>query len=319
MNHFKGLDMNSLKATNSQIVAAYRETGSVWAAGKLLGMAGQTIHERLRSIGHPMVSQKWTSEELAELGAIAGDCTIGEIANRLGRPYAGVAAKISRLGLGVRYGNRRQRRAPSGYDKKRVRKLIDRLERSSLSLRRFCRKNSLDLETFIAAMQRVDPRYWDNYTKRVSDLSPKVCGNCQKQFYPLTKKARSCSRRCADHARRDKAYFGGKRNTAIGLREGICQLCMETKSVLAAHHLLGKQNDPENDYLIALCNGCHHLVSILSGRNFIDHEQGWENLINLALARRLADRNRQNKTDFMGTHVAVDIEWLTQGELEAAS
>jgi 5-methylcytosine-specific restriction endonuclease McrA len=288
----------------------------VWLAGKRIGMSGQSVWERLRSLGYPMISNAdWTSEELEELRKLAGQCTIGEIGTRLGRPYAGVACKISELKLGNRYGNKLKRKTIRGYPKKRVLQLINQLESYGGSIRSFCREHSLDLEHLIWCIQRWDRPFWDDYTRRKSDLTSKVCPYCNTTYYPLSKKQRTCSRQCSSRFRNDRDYFGGKRRDAIGLAEGVCQLCMVQKSRLAAHHVLGKENDEENDFLIALCPGCHQLVGMLANRNFAENEQGWENLINLVLSRRLADRNKHGETAFVGVHTCVDLEWLTQDDL----
>jgi hypothetical protein len=265
-----------------------------------------------------MAGRNWSDDEVSALKELAGQCTIGEIATRLGRPYAGVACKISELGIGDRYGNRgerRPRRRPK-YPKARVHKLITHLEGFDGSIRQFVRLHNLDLELFIHAIQRVDRDFWDNYTRRRSDLNAKVCPNCHETYYPLTKKQQACSRRCSNLIRSDRDYFGGQRKNTIGLADGVCQLCMQPKDRLSSHHMLGKQNDPENRYLIAVCAGCHHAIGILASRKFVDSEQGWENLINLVLARRLADKNTGGQTDYLGTHVSVDLEWLTREDLE---
>jgi hypothetical protein len=91
---------------------------------------------------------------------------------------------------------------------------------------------------------------------------------------------------------------------------------MREKAVLSSHHVIGKQNDPNNEYLIALCSGCHQVVGSLAGRTFVDEEQGWENLVSLVLMRRLADRNRAGQTAFVGVHAAVDVEWLSREDAE---
>lgn len=308
----------NIKATSEEIVSAYRDTGSVWAAAKKLGMCGQSVWERLRALGHALPGSSWTDDEIQELRELAGACTIGEIATRLGRPYAGVACKISELQLGSRYGNRQQRRQPRGYPKKRILALINELEPFVGTLRQFCGQRSLNIETFIESIQRFDMPFWEDYTRRRSDLTEKVCPNCNRSFYPFTSRQQTCSRKCSDQARVDAQYFGGKRKETIGLAAGVCQLCMsQTKTGLSAHHVLGKENDPENNFLIALCRGCHQLVGILAGRRFSDSEQGWENLINLVMARRLADKNRDAQSHYVGTHTAVDIDWLTREDLEA--
>jgi hypothetical protein len=307
------------RVDSEQVIEAYRETGSVWKAGKRLGVSGQSVWERLRALGVPMGHQTWSEDELAELAALAGQCTIGEIATRLGRAYAAVACKISEQRLGSRYGNRQQRtkKTRGGYSVKRVRQLIDALEAYGGSIRSFCRQQGLDLEYFIQRVQTCDRAFWDDYTRRKSDLTAKVCPYCGTTYYPMTKRQQSCSRVCAGRARTDRQYFGGKRREAIGLIEGICQLCMAPKSILSAHHVIGKQNDPDNAFLIALCAGCHQLVGMLASRLFADSEEGWENLISLVLSRRLADKNRSSGSDFVGVHSCVDLDWLTRDDLES--
>src|SRR6266540_1840449 len=54
------------RASDEQIVAAYRMTGSVWKTARRLGLVGQSVHERLRRLGYPMAHQEWSEDELAE-------------------------------------------------------------------------------------------------------------------------------------------------------------------------------------------------------------------------------------------------------------
>ncbi len=276
-----------MRVSSEEIVAAYRETGSVWKAGKRVGLAGQSVWERLRGLGYKPRTSVWTDEELDELRALAGNVTIGEIAHRLGRPYAGVAIKISRLGLGTRYGNRGvERKRVVGWDKQSTKHLVDQLERFDGPLRRFCRMRGLDIEAFVQAAQRHFPERWDAYTRGRSDIGEKQCPYCARVFYPLSGKQRNCSRKCASTERQDRAYFGGKRRETVGLAEGICQLCRRhVKRGLSSHHVLGKENDPENDVLVALCSGCHKIVTLLASRSFVKSTEAWQDLIHLCIAR----------------------------------
>jgi hypothetical protein len=140
----------------------------------------------------------------------------------------------------------------------------------------------------------------------------KECPNCRATFYPTTKKQIACTRKCQANYLSDQKYFGGKRNTTIGLAEGVCQLCRQKwDKGLSSHHVLGKKNDPENTCLIALCRGCHDIVGLLTRRGFVDEAVGWENLIHLVVAHRLAD---QGDTKHVGLHVFVDIERITEKE-----
>lgn len=303
-----------LKVTNEQIINTYKKTGSVWRAAKELGICGQSVWERLKILGYVMPCTTWTEEEVIELTALAPQCTIGEIARRLGRPYAGVAGKISQLQLGVRYGNQRKSdiKRGSGLTKTVVLSLVKDLSKWSGSIRQFCQQRGLDIEVLIKAIQRYSPEFWVEYTKAHSDMKKKICPQCKSEYYPMNARQLTCSRICAGRNRSDRKYFGGKRTFAVGMEEGVCQLCeRDKKSLLAAHHVYGKENDQENEYLIALCNGCHNLVTRLGVRTDVSSPEFWENLISLAVTRKHGARKP------VGFHVCVDIEELTEEDLEA--
>lgn len=301
------------KATTEQIIQAYRETGTVWAAAKRLGMCGQSVWERLRAIDYPMAGRNLTQAEVDEMRALAEQgCPIGEIARRLGRPYGGVATKLS--SLGVRIKRQRISKLPrgAGFDKDTIRRRVAELEKYSGSVWKFCRSQGLHLDPFIKAVQRHFPDRWDSYVKTHAVLPPRRCDYCEAEFYPMSAKQRCCNRRCQAHCRADRSYFGGNRRHAIGLSQGICQLCEEPKERLAVHHVLGKQNDPENVYLIAVCNGCHGLIGTLASRKFAERPEALENLVSLALMRRIGDLQDPRKA---GVHVWVDVEYLTTQDL----
>jgi hypothetical protein len=268
----------------------------------------------LKAANYALAHARWTPDEIDELRTLVPHLTIGEIARRLGRPYHAIALKISRLGLGMRTGNHRPAKIPrgAGLDKASTVRLFKALRDSHISVRRFCRANGLCIDLFVAACQKHAMAEWEAYTKTRTDLGAATCPYCDRVYYPLSKKQQTCSRRCQTLQRQDLQYFGGKRKNTVGLAEGVCQLC-ERQDVkgLSSHHVLGKQNDPDNDVLIALCAGCHQVVGRLATRKFVDTESGWENLISLVLARRLAERPGKD----IGVHACVDLEWLTEEDL----
>lgn len=300
--------------TNEEIIAAYKEFGSVWKAGKHLGIAGQSVHERLRACGYKLSGSTWNEEELEELKRLANSMTIAEIASRLGRPYNGVALKISRLGIGQRYGNKQVKRIPrtGQYLKEKITGYIRELDASGDKVTTYAKANGLDIEALANAIQRYYPDWWNAYAKR-NAVKPKTeCEYCKTPFYPLSHRQIYCNRKCANESRVDAGYFGGKRRNTIGLAEATCQLCgRQNVKGLSSHHVKGKENDPENDYLIALCPGCHQIVTILGGRNFAATPEIWESLIQLVLLRK----NGHNP-DFMGVFCSVDIEFITEGNKE---
>lgn len=300
------------KATNEQIVLAYQQYGSIWKAARSLGIGGQSLWERLKRIGYQMASSSWGEEEIMELTALAPQCTIGEIARRLGRPYAGVAAKISELGIGVRYGNstRYSIKRGSGMTKAATALYLRDLMVFGGSLRQFCVQRGLAVELLARGVQAHHPDGWKEYIRCHSGLQVKRCPQCGQEFIPMNARQLTCSRRCGSLRRSDIKYFGGRRNNAIGLEEGICQLCEKEKARLAAHHVYGKENDQENEFLIALCPGCHGLVGNLGVRSDVTSVAFWENLIALALSRKYGSRKPS------GFHVCVDIDELTEQDVQ---
>jgi len=267
----------------------------------------------LKRIGHPLYREGWTADETEELKRLAPECTIGEIARRLGRSYAGVASRISNLGIGVRFGNRQRiaLKRGSGLTKAITGQHLKELGNWNGSIRQFCLQRGLYVDTFIKALQTHHPEGWDAYVKSHSNLEMKTCPQCKQSFLPMNAKQQTCSRRCSTNRRVDLQYFGGKRSFAIGMEEGVCQLCEKEKSRLAAHHMFGKEHDPDNEYMIALCNGCHRLVGALGVRADILSSAFWENLIGLAVIRKLGHRRP------LGFYVCVEIEELTQEDVDA--
>jgi len=296
--------------TNEQIIEAYKKTGSVWKAGKEVGLSGQTVHERLRSIGYKLAASKWTEEELQELEKLANQMTIAQIANRLGRPYNGVAMKLSRLGFGDRFGNKQKKKIPrtGQYTKPKITEYIEEIDTREVKVTKFAKENSLATENLVAAIQRLYPDWYESYAKKWAVKPETNCPYCEREFYPMSHKQIYCSRKCGNDSRIDESYFGGNRRQTIGLSEGICQMCgTKNPKGLSSHHMLGKENDPENAHLIALCQGCHHIVTIVAGRRFAATEEAWEVLIQLVLIRK----NGHNK-NFKGVFTAVEIDLITE-------
>lgn len=291
----------------SEVVAAYRETGSVWLAGRKVGLSGQSVWERLTAIGHPLRGAKWRDDEIALLREMAGEHSIAAIARQIGRPYGSVATKLSELGVSGRRKHSVKLPRGAGYDKATTTRRTKEVDRFGGSLSQYCRANGIRLDPFVKALQQHCPDWWRTYSRSHTDLPQEQCPYCGATFYPMTKKQKTCSRRCQANLRNDTQYFGGRRRAAIGLSEGVCQLCFEKKDRLAVHHMRGKENDPHNSDLIALCNGCHQLVGALAGRRFVESAEGWENLIGLVMLRRYGDRP---SLAAVGTYVEVTLETL---------
>lgn len=298
-----------MRVTNEEVIKAYQQTGSVWKAGKVVGLAGQTVHDKLRAIGYKLAGSEWTEEEIAELKDLVSKLTIAQIANRLGRPYNGVAMKISRLGIGERFGNNQKVKIPrtGQYTKANVARYVSEIDQQNIKVTTYARANGLDIEPLVHAIQRFDAEWYERYSEKNAVKPQTACPYCSKQFWPLSHKQIYCNRKCANSSRVDNSYFGGRRRETVGLAEGVCQLCGEKVAKgLSSHHIKGKENDPDNEYLIALCQGCHQIVTIVSGRRFAATTEAWEVLIQLVLMRK----NGHN-SDFLGVYTAVDIKQIT--------
>lgn len=296
--------------SSEEVVAAYRETGSVWKAAKRLGLCGQTVHERLVGLGVSLFGHKWTKQEIEELRALAETCTIGEIARRLGRPYAGVACKLSALEISVPRKACRKIPRGAGFDAKSVRAHMKALDSHPGGITKYCRANSISIDLLILAIQRDNSLWWEAYSAARADLPRKECPYCGQTYFPMNAKQETCSRKCQSDRRSDRQYFNGNRRSTIGLAQGICQLCArhDVKG-LSSHHVYGKENDPEGNWLVALCPGCHQIISHLAGRRFIEDVSNWENLINLVMLRH-------SNGSVPGFYTTVEIEPLTKEALE---
>jgi 5-methylcytosine-specific restriction endonuclease McrA len=309
------LGTNTKKATTEQIVAAYMATGSVWEAGKRLGMAGQSVHERLVSVGHKLRSANWSEAELAEMQSLyEAGLTLGDIARRLGRPFGGCAAKASQMDLCFRTTRRKAEKLPrgAGYDKVSTIRHLKALEVYEGGVTQYARANGIAVERLAQACERHAPERWQAYVARRSDIPERECEYCNVRFIPANGRQRYHSRRCAATARADREYFGGRRRETIGLDVGVCQLCGESKDRgLSSHHVFGKENDPGNEVLIALCQGCHKIVTMLGGRKFVNDPVAWETLIWLAWYRR----NGAAELDGTALRTYVEIDHGPEDEI----
>lgn len=302
---------NAKRRTNEEIIVAYQATGSVWKAAKLLGLCGQSVWERLKTLGYSMPSQNWTPEEHEEFKELLSQCTLGEVAMRLGRTYASVASRASKEGLTKKYKGRQiSKKHKSAMSDDEVRSAIETLRSGDIKVTPLSRMIGVDIEILVLYIQKTDMEFWKDYSQQYGS-GKAICVYCGSEFYGMNKKQKTCTRKCGYDARADNGYFGGKRRQTVGLSEGICQVCGEKKERLSSHHVLGKDNDQDNECLIAVCNSCHQIVGILAAKSFVDDPAGWENLIQLVMARRM----RQKNPEYAGIYACVEVEHLFADEV----
>ena len=93
-----------IKATDEQVCDAYATTGSVWKAAKLLGMCGQSVHERLQKLGASNGRPSTYSDNDRELlkreyKAHTKAGKLSELATSMGRTSSSLCREDKKLGL----------------------------------------------------------------------------------------------------------------------------------------------------------------------------------------------------------------------------
>ncbi|MGA0383384.1 MAG: HNH endonuclease [Flavobacteriaceae bacterium] len=206
----------------------------------------------------------------------------------MGRTYAGTAQKAaSSLSLNERGGKPLKIPRGIGLSKREVFKLWPLLKKWKKKWVGFCRVHKVDVVLAATAFDFYFGDEWIQEAKRLG-LEESSCMGCASLFFrPKVGGRGACSKRCIGRIRRDSEYFDGMRMNAVGMAEGICQCCLDKpKRGLSAHHVIGKGNDPDNTLMVALCVGCHQLVTDLSLRSFLIDPIAWSRLVRLVLMRQ---------------------------------
>lgn len=151
------------KATDAQVLAAYASTGNVHKAADLLGMCGQSVHERLVKLKANKSINRWTQAEdaiiIAEYALHRSKGTVRDLAIRLGRGYATLATRAGQLKV-----------ATSSYSKpyslkikteNEARTLFDKFKRSPLGLLQFSAKIGIDDDLMRRHIARRWPDEWE--------------------------------------------------------------------------------------------------------------------------------------------------------------
>lgn len=202
-----------------------------------------------------------------------------------------------------------------GYDKAAVLGHLKKMVRDGIPVTQYVKANGLKLDTFILALNK----YAVGHVVPEVANDPKLiwarCEQCREDFWP-TRKARFCSPYCGNMFRKDQEYFGGRRSETKGLSESVCQLCDRfVESGLSSHHIYGKGNDPENGFLLALCKGCHAIVSDLALKKWVGEKEKLQKLIWLAYTQRNgASLIRERLDNKIGIDVTVSFTLAIYGE-----
>lgn len=154
------------KATDRELVAAYKRTKSVHKAGKLLGMYGQTVHDRLRKLGVCFRNHRWTPREeqilLEQYTRYRDAGTLSDLAKKLGRTRQLLCRKARQLGLTHVQGPKLWNRVWKGLPQLEAIKIFERFKRSPLGVGQFCTKYGYDDLGFSRCMQSHFPDEWEH-------------------------------------------------------------------------------------------------------------------------------------------------------------
>lgn len=160
-----------MKATDGQVVEAYRKTGSVWKAGEELGMAGQSVQERLARMGVPRdaSNRPFTDEDVQRLKEVyviyrnAGK--LQELADEMGRTKQFICRRARYLGLTDR--SRKSRWSAKWElvsDDLIMGEMREWLE-SEMTLIDYCASKGIDDLGFSREAKRRFPAEWESITE----------------------------------------------------------------------------------------------------------------------------------------------------------
>lgn len=197
-----------------------------------------------------------------------------------------------------------------GYDKAATLSHLKKMIKGGIFVTDYVKQAGLKLDTFmLAAGTHGFPEINHHLVAGDPKLIWQKCEQCEADYWPSRQGTRFCSNYCGGLYRKDQEYFGGRRSETKGLAEAVCQLCQRhVDRGLSSHHIYGKANDTANEFLLALCSGCHSVVSDLALKKWIGDTDIVAKLIWLANTQRngaeaLALRQKSN----LGIRVEVSF------------
>lgn len=175
-----------------------------------------------------------------------------------------------------------------GYDKAATLGHLRKMVKGGIFVTDYVKQAGLKLDTFILAAGLYGaPEINHHLVGADPKLIHAQCGYCNETYWPTKQGTKWCSSYCGNAYRKDQDYFGGRRKDTVGLSEAVCQLCRRhVDKGLSSHHIYGKANDVENAFLLALCSGCHSVVSELARKVWIGDTDIVAKLIWLANTQR---------------------------------
>lgn len=153
--------------TDAELIEAYWATLSVWKAGKMLGIPGQSAHRRLKKLRVLMQGngRRFTRADASQLERDyvryrdAGN--LATLAEEMGRTKHFIARHARRLGLTDKNRKKPYACVWKGIGKEAAREHFERFRSSPLNLNDYCLENKIDDLGFSRTMQEHFPDEYD--------------------------------------------------------------------------------------------------------------------------------------------------------------
>lgn len=156
----------NIKATDAQIIKAYKETGNIWKTGKKLNMCGQSIHERLKKLQINMNNPHFTEEEyeiLMRRYILYRDSgNLKELSKKMGRTKQFLCRKAKLIGLTDPTHKKLYGGKWKYMEEDEAGILFEMFKKSRLGLNQFCEKHKLGKNGFYSAMKTHFADEWDH-------------------------------------------------------------------------------------------------------------------------------------------------------------
>jgi len=164
--HKRGTEHIMKKATNEQIITAYKKTNNVWKAAQLLGMCGQSVHERLKKLGIKLNNPAFTKKEEKILKAryllYRDTGNLQELAEQMGRTKYFLCRKAKELGLTNAKHKKLWAQSWKSMSKEDAEILFEKFKKSCLGLGQFCSKYNLGKNGFYDTMTKYFNDEWEH-------------------------------------------------------------------------------------------------------------------------------------------------------------
>lgn len=269
-----------------------RNGGNLWHTGKALGTTGGEVRRILVAGGFEIENESvWTKEEMEFVHRmVAMQAMIAsKIAEHVGRNPAAVLAVCNQVYERPIPEIVKLKKVPygKGYTKRNAAiRIAELAAMPGLCVLQYAKQKELDAKALLNSFKAYYPERMASIESNLFNVKFSICAYCGVEYADNAKRPSAfCSTTCNRKSKVDAEYFGGKRKNTLGVAEKTCQVCGAKHSALQVHHIIRKGNDQGNDYMIAICPGCHSVVSRLAlHKKLSTNPEAVQALIALALA-----------------------------------